>query len=1175
MKRKYFRLDPRVSPSDYQHGLLYVKLKPEYQNVTGLSNARISGSGDIMNMLDVSEIKPFIKLEQINSVRARSSKPFKYDINAYRMLRYTNTEIHVEEAINLLYRTGMFDIIEPAFIDRITYEPNDSLLSRQYYLELTNTFEAWDITRGSSKIVVAIVDSGIDRNHPDIVENLWYNEADPIDGLDNDNNGYVDDYRGWDFGGADKDNPNDEDNDPGIKNGESHSHGTSVGGLVGATPDNNKGFAGIGFNTKLLFTKHMADNQPTDELSLYNTYSGILYSASMGVDIINCSFGSEFRSQIAQDIINYVVEDLDVIVVAASGNSGMEDDNHYPSAYDNVLSVSAVDREMRKSTFTTYGNTVDITAPGSGIAVLQFDDDYGTSQGTSFSTPIVAGGLALVKAHRPGMTALQYGELIRVTANDTIYDINSSSIFKNKLGKGILDIENALKASPPSIRLMTYKLLNSEGKTPGPGEEGFFVANFKNFLWPSTSGMKVKLTSKSALFEVLENESILGKIEMNQMTSNTANPFRIKIFETIPPNTKIDLMLEYIDGDFYDYQFLTVLLNPTFLNVEENLVSSSVAQNGRIGYQDTEQSEGLGFVVDDNNILFEMGLIMGSSDTGIASNVRSENQEYDDDFEPVLKIGDLSPGKYSAAEIIGSFNNTKGDSTIQQVDISYRSLVWKEDPNDRYFIMEYKISNPNDDPVENFFVGLYADWDVSEDGQNDRALWNDSLSVGYVYNTDTDENDLNLGGIQVLTGKANYFAIDNDHSTNGNPFGVYDGFKDEEKFLSISSGIGRDSAGFASETGADVSHSVAAGPYSIASGEIITVAFAIHGATSLYRLLQSAIAADTMYNFTLKAPLPEVSSATICYNDSVTLHATGANQFNWYTTKTGGDPFFSGPQYTTDLLTSDTVFYISNADNSYESVRIPSSIELKANPEITISGSPFLCNGDTVVLIAGKADSYFWSPGNSTSQSLIVTAGGEYTVTVTDNDLNCVSTSKGIKVEELESPRASFSLDPESIDKNVETEVTLLDESLNAVNWFWSLSNGLTSTGQNPVLLINTTNAIQVNLTITADNGCQDTTSRIIDIITGIEDELISRSWKLYPNPARQSIFSELTNELSGPFSISIYDLHGKSIIHKKYLKTNKTSIEQIDISNLQAGIYILRLEQLDLGSATKRVIIR
>ena len=140
---------------------------------------------------------------------------------------------------------------------------------------------------------------------------------------------------------------------------------------------------------------------------------------------------------------------------------------------------------------------------------------------------------------------------------------------------------------------------------------------------------------------------------------------------------------------------------------------------------------------------------------------------------------------------------------------------------------------------------------------------------------------------------------------------------------------------------------------------------------------------------------------------------------------------------------------MSNAENSWESVRSPVKVKLKANPTLTMSGSQVLCDNDTTSLIVAEADSYLWSPDLETSQELKVTESGIYSVTVTYDALGCISESEEIEITKYTSPLAAFVLDKEEIDRNEDVEIILTDQSVEAAGWFWKLSDGQTSTEQN------------------------------------------------------------------------------------------------------------------------------
>ena len=1173
--KKYFQLPQGASSKDYHSGIINVKLKPQHKYAFKGNNQINPKTLRILEDLGFESIEPLVSGKGTRSPLARISKKPQFDLELYNRFRY-NSNVPIEEAINLLHSTGLVEIAEPEYVQMMNFDPNDSLLYQQYHLEIIKAFGAWDVSQGDTTIVIAIVDSGVDIHHPDLKDNLWVNPNDPVDGLDNDGNGYIDDIHGWDFAGA-LANVNDGDNNVDIIKGGGHQHGLSVASVAGATTNNEIGFAGTGFNCKIMVTKHFADNQPEDALSYAtNPYLGVIYAAENGAHIINCSWGSTFRSQINQDIINYVSEDLGVLVVASSGNSGLEE-AHYPSDYDHALSVSAVDKNLKKSYFTTYGKGVDITAPGSAIRVHEIDGDYGVQQGTSFSSPMVAGAAGLVKSLYPEFSGIQVGEVLRVSANDTIYDVNPSSTFRNKLGKGVLDMQKALTTQFPSIRMESFRLLNDEGKSPSPGQEADFFANFKNFLWPSTNGLKVKLISKSGLLEVIKEVSDLGVIMMNQVTTNDAHPFRVKIKENIPTNLKIDLILEFEDGEYQDYQFVSIILNPTYLDIQENLISTTIAENGRIGYQDTDQNQGLGILFDDKNNLYEMGFMVGNSESQVSSSVRSIDDSYDDDFYSIKRISELRPGNFSSSEVFGEFNDSNAGDSASNVKVSYRTMVWKEAPNDKYIIIEYSIKNEGDSILNSLVAGLYADWDISEgtggDGRNDRADWDADLDLGYVYNTDS----LNqyYSGIQVLAGPPNYWAIDNNANVEGNPWGVYDGFEDEEKYLAMSSGIGRQQAGFESESGNDVSHTVAAGPFALDPGDSITIAFAIHSASSLQELKASSHAADTMYNYTFKEAAPVISNMEICYGDSASLMASGATTYRWYTKKTDGDPIFEGDQFITENLYIDTIFYVSNAEFSWESVRTPVKVILKANPTITLSGSQVLCNNDTTTLIVAEADSYLWLPGRETSRQLNVTESGLYSVTVTSDSLGCASLSEEIEIIKYESPLALFTLDKNEVQRNEDIEIILTDQSVNTSSWFWKLSDGQTSTEQNPIFTVNTIEPIEVILTATSNTGCQDQDIQTIDVITSLDDENeLSESIKFYPNPTNGLIKVELVNEYTGKYEIMIYNTMGKMVKHYIFYKEGEFSQGTIDLNGLTKGMYLLQINQNPLGRSTSKILL-
>ncbi len=280
-------------------------------------------------------------------------------------------------------------------------------------------YAAWDLalggSQGSSSIVIGIVDSGTDTDHPDLVTQFKQNTADPIDGIDNDLDGYIDNYTGYDLAGADYNNIV-GDNNPNIF-GNNNNHGSHVSGCASAATNNSIGVAGIGFNCKLLPVKCSADNDTRASGSGYiiSGYEGIAYAADHGAKIINCSWGGSGGGAYGQSIVDYATINKNCLVVASAGNSNLDEQN-YPGSFNYVLSVAATNSNNDgKATFSTYNYDVDISTPGVNIYTTLYNNSYGQMSGTSMASPITAGGAGLVQSKFNYTNALQIGQRLKNT----------------------------------------------------------------------------------------------------------------------------------------------------------------------------------------------------------------------------------------------------------------------------------------------------------------------------------------------------------------------------------------------------------------------------------------------------------------------------------------------------------------------------------------------------------------------------------------------------------------------------------------------------------------------------------------------------------------------------------------------------------------------------------------
>ncbi len=1150
--------------AEYSKGTALVKVNANFKSFFSSSSGRTQG-------LPIGSVTPLVPpIVSQRNANGRSQAPV-VDITSYYKITF-NPDQNIEEQINQLYATGYFEIVEPDYVYKSHVVPSDPSAANQYHLQTIKAYQAWDIKKGSDNpsVVIAIIDSGGDLDHPDLKDNLYTNPKEiASNGIDDDKNGYIDDVQGWDFVGSDTLNAFKTDfvgdNDVRVTKGGDVSHGTWTAGCASATTNNGIGIAGVAYNTKLLFTKHSGDNQKTTSGSVYSAYSGVLYAANQGIKIINCSFGGTSRSQIIQDVINHIVLDLGCLVVASAGNDNSSDSN-YPAAYDNVVSVSATDKDDKKASFSNYGSTVDIAAPGVSILTTGYKSVYNTESGTSFSSPIVAGAAALVWAKNPSFTPQQVAEQLRVSSDETALNTANPS-FAKQIGKGRLDIQRALTLELPSIRASNSKLLNASGLAAQPGDKALLTFNFTNFLKSTSSGLQISISTSSSNATITKASVSPGSIAGNATVSNNLTPFELTISSNAAEDASVDILITYSDGSYTDYQYASFLVNRSFIDVDKNTIATTMTSIGRIGYADAENTtrlKGSGFNFDNSSMLYEMGLIMGTDSTLLYNNVRGAKENFDQDFTSVDKIKEIVPGSRSYDEVFGSFKNSS-----TKVSITYRSLVWKQTPYDKFIILEYKVKNTTTAALNKFHFGIFADWDITTNGAEDAADWDNNTRLGYVYPATSAAKP--IGGIQVLTGTPEYYAIDNlDANAGSSSFGLYNStagsFTKAEKFKSISSGLGRLQSGKTTTKGNDVSHVVSSGPYNIGAGEEITLAFALHAGKNLTDLKASAVYADSLYNYTLKATRPLASDVSVCYGKPATLNASGASTMKWYKNFTGGDALVTGSQFITGNLLNDTTLFVSNADKSYESVRTPVKVSVKSNPAISSSGATSFCEGQSITLSVADADSYLWNTG-ATTKTIQVAAAGNYSVTVKNTALSCQSISSPVVVKVNSSPVAKFTI-PSTLP--VIQSITFTDQSTNAVSWFWDFGDGSTSILQNPTHSYTSDISGTVKLKVTASNGCTSSISNPLSVITGVE-EVDFTSIKAYPNPINNE-----TLKVEIPASVKASSIHlmsplGQSLFEQA-LSSNEKLIVEIPVSALPVGLYLLRVKVQD-GFLTQKVM--
>ena len=570
----------------------------------------------------------------------------------------------------------------------LLYKPNDPAIPSQYYLSLIKAFDAWDISMGDSTIIVGIVDTGIDPNHPEIINQIAYNYNDPVNGIDDDGDGFIDNYFGWNIA----------ENNYNIT-ADINPHGVGISGIVAAQANNNIGMAGVAPGIKIMPVKIMNNRG-----LLSASYEGIVYAAEHGCKIIVCSWGGVLGSPYGEAIVNYVTHELGVLIVAAAGNSRNED-LYYPASYPGVLSVLASNGFDHKWEGSTYGYRVDLAAPGHQIYSTAFGGGYSFSSGTSNAAPIAAGAAAIIASLRPHLTPIQIASQLKTTAY-WIDTLPANQPYQNKLGAGRVDLHSAIADTNRFYPTIAQNII--EPNEAIPGESYMCKGEIQNVL-STTSAVTVSIAPMSEFVSITNSMFTVNNWKTNQAIQLSDQNIRLSFADNIPLDTVVPIKFGFTYGNKTLYIIRTIRIKKSWVDLNSFDLKMTLASNGKPAYQTLSPIVGNGFRTNSSGpLLWECGLVIGNA----ANKIVSAIGEYNDFVasEPATLITDNNSEKAFA-----KFNDSHSVYSLG-LDYSVEASSGNQYPLSAAIVYKITLKNRSNNPINDLRIGMFANWIVPTDG---------------------------------------------------------------------------------------------------------------------------------------------------------------------------------------------------------------------------------------------------------------------------------------------------------------------------------------------------------------------------------------------------------------------------------------------------------------------------
>lgn len=448
----------------------------------------------------------------------------------------TFDEVHSVEGVISVFRgwSGIVSVWPCLLVPwhELQFIPADLLLPSQWHLSQIKAPQAWAISRGGPSVQVAIIDGGVNYMHPDLGDNIWINPGEDLngdliiedwewDGQDNDGNGFVDDFWGWDWIDLDSsavwpgEDPGPPDNDPSDFDG----HGTHCAGDACAVTDNGLGVASPGFDCQIMALRagYLSQNG-MGYVDMYAAMQAVYYAIDMEAEVISMSFGGTspvpyFRSALE------AANSAGLVLVASAGNESISQIN-YPAGYSFVIAVAATAPGDYLADFTNYGDWITVSAPGEAI-LSTYIEGWGNMGGTSMAAPITAGLCAMVKALMPDWGSVPVGEWLALTADN----INAQNPgYVGMMGGGRI---NAAKAVDLFVTVDSLWTENPQGGDRLQfDEEGSLLVRYHKYFGDAYD-VNLEISSSNPRVTFTQANHYIGALMEGEVGDNTGSPFTL------------------------------------------------------------------------------------------------------------------------------------------------------------------------------------------------------------------------------------------------------------------------------------------------------------------------------------------------------------------------------------------------------------------------------------------------------------------------------------------------------------------------------------------------------------------------------------------------------------------------------------------------------------------------